>query len=107
MGRSPFFSKEGMNMGAWTAMEDKILTSSSKSMEKENGENSPKELLNTGRLPKRTDNEIKNYWNTTLGTITKTHSSKNSPPPPLPPPPPSLIKIKGMVGKRKSGQAIN
>jgi len=26
MGRSPCCSKEGLNKGAWTAMEDKILT---------------------------------------------------------------------------------
>ncbi|KAL6965745.1 hypothetical protein U1Q18_036800 [Sarracenia purpurea var. burkii] len=57
MGRSPCCSKEGLNRGAWSAMEDRILTAYIRS----HGEGKWR------NLPKRADNEIKNYWNTTLG----------------------------------------
>ncbi|KAJ1401052.1 SANT/Myb domain [Sesbania bispinosa] len=60
MGRSPCCSKEGLNKGAWTATEDKILTEYIKI----HGEGKWR------HLPKRagrTDNEIKNYWNTNIG----------------------------------------
>ncbi|KAI4380289.1 hypothetical protein MLD38_006495 [Melastoma candidum] len=112
MGRSPCCAKEGLNRGAWTALEDKILSDYIKA----NGEGGWRDLpkraglkrcgkscrlrwlnylrpdikrgnishdeeelivrlhnllgnrwsLIAGRLPGRTDNEIKNYWNTTL-----------------------------------------
>nr|QEK22810.1 MYB transcription factor [Betula platyphylla] len=125
MGRSPCCSKEGLNRGAWTALEDKILAAYIKAHGEGKWRNLPKRAglkrcgkscrlrwlnylrpdikrgnishdeeeliirlhnllgnrwsLIAGRLPGRTDNEIKNYWNTTLGKKAKTQSS--SPPP--------------------------
>ncbi|XP_030530704.1 transcription factor MYB123-like [Rhodamnia argentea] len=127
MGRSPCCSKEGLNRGAWTAMEDRILTSYIKAHGEGKWRNLPKRAglkrcgkscrlrwlnylkpdikrgnisldeeelivrlhkllgnrwsLIAGRLPGRTDNEIKNYWNTTLGKkLAKADCSPSSPP---------------------------
>ncbi|MBA0756932.1 hypothetical protein Gotri_020066 [Gossypium trilobum] len=121
MGRSPCCSKEGLNKGAWTALEDKILTSYIHVHGEGKWRNLPKRAglkrcgkscrlrwlnylrpdikrgnishdeeeliirlhnllgnrwsLIAGRLPGRTDNEIKNYWNTTLGKRAKAQAS--------------------------------
>ncbi|KAK8535324.1 hypothetical protein V6N13_081460 [Hibiscus sabdariffa] len=126
MGRNPCCSKEELNKGAWTALEDKILISYIQAHGEGQWRNLPeraglkrcgkscrlrwlnylrpdikrgnishdeKELiirlhnllgnrwsLIAGRLPGRTDNEIKNYWNTTLGKKAKAQTSVESPP---------------------------
>ncbi|KAL4319466.1 hypothetical protein GQ457_18G002020 [Hibiscus cannabinus] len=126
MGRRPCCSKEGLNKGAWTALEDKLLTSYIKAHGEGKWRNLPKRAglkrcgkscrlrwlnylrpdikrgnishdeeeliirlhnllgnrwsLIAGRLPGRTDNEIKNYWNTTLGKRAKAQASIEAPP---------------------------
>ncbi|KAH7856222.1 hypothetical protein Vadar_034082 [Vaccinium darrowii] len=122
MGRSPCCSKEGLNRGAWTALEDKILKDYITLQGEGKWRNLPKRAglmrcgkscrlrwlnylrpdikrgnishdeeeliirlhkllgnrwsLIAGRLPGRTDNEIKNYWNTNL--CKKLHTHQNS-----------------------------
>ncbi|XP_043722769.1 transcription factor MYB1-like [Telopea speciosissima] len=134
MGRSPCCAKEGLNRGAWSAYEDRILTSyinthgegkwrdlPQKAGLKRCGKSCRLRWLNylrpdikrgniskeeeeliirlhkllgnrwsliAGRLPGRTDNEVKNYWNTNLSKklqsktssqkqLNKTEDSKN------------------------------
>ncbi|XP_043722770.1 transcription factor MYB123-like [Telopea speciosissima] len=134
MGRSPCCAKEGLNRGAWSAYEDRILTSyinthgegkwrdlPQKAGLKRCGKSCRLRWLNylrpdikrgniskeeeeliirlhkllgnrwsliAGRLPGRTDNEVKNYWNTNLSKklqgktssqnqLNKTKDSKN------------------------------
>ncbi|KAL6974601.1 Transcription factor MYB1 [Sarracenia purpurea var. burkii] len=124
MGRKPCCSNEGLNRGAWSAAEDKILSQYIKLHGEGKWRNLPKKAglkrcgkscrlrwlnylrpdikrgnisrdeedliirlhkllgnrwsLIAGRLPGRTDNEIKNYWNTYLGKRVQDPNSQAS-----------------------------
>ncbi|KAM7267252.1 hypothetical protein ACFE04_009418 [Oxalis oulophora] len=65
----------GIRKGAWTAEEDKLL----KGCVEKHGEGKWHQVpLRAGRLPGRTANDIKNYWNTHLHKKTTTTSSSSS-----------------------------
>ncbi|CAA3031355.1 transcription factor MYB102-like [Olea europaea subsp. europaea] len=61
MGRAPCCDKNGLKKGPWTPEEDQKLIAFIQKHGYGNWRNLPK---NAARLPGRTDNEIKNYWNT-------------------------------------------
>eukprot|EP00253_Pinus_taeda_P025027 PITA_25027 len=63
MCRSPCCTKEGLNRGPWSGEEDMILLEYIRI----HGDGGWKKVpQKAGRLPGRTDKEIKNYWNTRL-----------------------------------------
>ncbi|XVE97913.1 hypothetical protein REPUB_Repub03eG0059800 [Reevesia pubescens] len=146
MGRKPCCTKVGVNRGAWSAREDKILTNyiNTHGLQRcgkscrlrwlnylrpdiKRGNISPEEddliirlhklignrwSLIAGRLPGRTDNEIKNYWNTNLSKRvqgqkitpkTKTTQASNKLSKPTPMDEPKVIRTKAV----KCTKAVN
>ncbi|KAL2336228.1 hypothetical protein Fmac_010674 [Flemingia macrophylla] len=72
MGRAPCCSKVGLHKGPWTPKEDALLTKYIQAHGEGQWKSLPKKA---GRLPGRTDNEIKNYWNTHLSKKLKNQGS--------------------------------
>ncbi|CAN6836833.1 unnamed protein product [Brassica oleracea] len=79
MGRKPCCDKEGLKKGPWTPEEDEILVEYIKQNSHGRWRTLPKKAA---QLPGRTDNEIKNLWNThlkkhllSMGLDPKTHEA--------------------------------
>ncbi|KAM7280512.1 hypothetical protein ACFE04_007646 [Oxalis oulophora] len=66
MGRPPCCDKKGVKKGPWTPEEDIILVSYIQEHGPGNWRSIPINTAIASYLPERTDNDIKNYWNTHL-----------------------------------------
>ncbi|XP_039061450.1 transcription factor MYB3-like [Hibiscus syriacus] len=97
MGRAPCCSKVGLHRGPWTPTEDTLLVNYIQTHGEGHWRSLPKKA---GRLPGRTDNEIKNYWNTHLskrllsqGTDPNTHKKL---------PDPVVVEVQPVRKRKKS-----
>ncbi|KAL3599212.1 hypothetical protein D5086_007130 [Populus alba] len=82
MGRAPCCSKVGLHRGPWTTREDALLVNYIQKHGEGHWRSLPNKAGNrwsliAGRLPGRTDNEIKNYWNSHLSKRLQARSNKN------------------------------
>ncbi|TXG61635.1 hypothetical protein EZV62_012998 [Acer yangbiense] len=79
MGRKPCCTKQGLNRGTLSAQEDKVLINYIQIHGQGKWRDLPLKAgtwsMIAGRLPGRTDNEIKNYWNTNLSKRKKLEES--------------------------------